>query len=284
MARERSDAFKLSFHRTFALSRFAVSQILHLVAEFEALDTTRPLSWEVIRARTSLGTVQVEAFRRYTFRTGLVTNKERLTEFGRMVASADPTLAELATQWLMHYHLSAPQGPGPFFWHYVATSCLRIGTRLTSSDVAQTIALAVREQSGQDPKPRIAREAGTVFLGSYAKPEGLSQLRLIQEVERGLYLVTDPSPVPVWVFGFALVDYWERQWGNRITVDLAALFEPGGLSSIFFLGSEAVDEVLGTLQREKLIDVYRVAPPYQVVRQWGSDARRMCLDRAYASN
>lgn len=268
----------LSFHETFPLNRSAMLQLIEVAGQNDGR-----ISRSSLRKHTSLGTNYIKAMPRYGVGCGIFSGSE-LTPFGQVLLQHDPTLASDTTQWLMHYHMSAPHGPGPCYWHHLVTHFLRAGNRLSSTDVASEIIRTIRNDTGSEPNPRTVGAAATVFLRSYAKPEGFCQLRLIQEVERGLYLVTDPSPVPVWVFGFALVDYWEHRWGDRITVDLAALFEPGGLSSIFFLGSEAVDELLGTLQREKLIDVYRVAPPYQVVRQWGQDARQMCLDRAYASN
>lgn len=241
------------------------------------------ISQSALRKHTSLGTNYIKAMPRYGVGCGIFSRSE-LTPFGQVLLQHDPALALGTTQWLMHYHMSAPHGPGPCFWHHLVTRFLRICSRLRSTDVASEIGRMIREEEGNEPNPRTMARTATVFLRSYTNPDGLSQLRLMQEVERGLYLVTDPSAVPVWVVGFALVDYWEHQWGDRITVDLAVLFEPGGLSSIFFLGSEAVNELLETLQREKLIDIYRVAPPYQVVRQWGPDARQMCLERAYAAS
>ncbi|ACM06655.1 hypothetical protein trd_A0104 (plasmid) [Thermomicrobium roseum DSM 5159] len=181
----------------------------------------------------------------------------------------------------MHYHLSAPQGPGPWFWHYLVTRVLKPGYEISGHHLAQELAHALREHGGTRLQERTIRTTATVFIGSYAKPEGLSAIRLLQQVGRDRYLVRQPEPVPLWVFAYALVDTWRQLWPDRVTVNLASLFEPGGLSSIFFLDEASVDQLVVSLAREGLIDLYRVAPPYQLVRRWEGDPRGQILERVY---
>ncbi len=88
------------------------------------------------------------------------------------VREADPGLASPTTQWLLHYHLSAPHGPGPSFWHHVVTH-LPIGSATSTSEVTELITDHVQQLEGKEPNPRTMRAAATIFLGSYAKPEGL---------------------------------------------------------------------------------------------------------------
>ncbi|MCS6918511.1 MAG: DUF4007 family protein, partial [Fimbriimonadales bacterium] len=92
------------FHETFALSRPAIAQVLHVVREYspQADRTIRAL----LREHTDLGTNYCKAMPRYAYACGLITSDfTRLTSFGRWVLENDPTLARVETQWLMHYHL-----------------------------------------------------------------------------------------------------------------------------------------------------------------------------------
>ncbi len=276
MRADKVDHFGISFHRTFALRRAALWEVI------QALMEGNTISSDNLRRSTNLGTIQVEAYRRYVYRSGLIDEDGQFTIFGNIVSSKDSSLSTLTTQWLMHYHLSAPHGPGPWFWHYLVTRVLRVGQQITPRDLAEKIAQALRDREGKQLRERTIRSAATVFIGSYAKTEGLHQLRLLRKVGSGQFAVTQPEPVPVWAFAYALVDYWTHQWGDRATVNLSDLFEPGSLPSIFLLDAPMVENLLVALRQENLIDLYRVAPPYQLVRKWGPDAPRSILERAYA--
>jgi len=266
----------MTFHETFSLNRPALTSVIDVVCRQGGR-----LDLQSIRKHTTLGTRYVLAMPRYGIGCGIFA-ESRLTCFGETVAAMDLALATLTTQWLMHYHLSAPHGPGPWFWHHLVTRVLRVGQQITPRDLAKEIAETLPDHDGKQLRERTIRSAATVFVGSYAKAEGFNQLRLLQEVGKGRFVVTQPEPVPVWAFAYALADYWTHQWGDRVTVNLSDLFEPGGLSSIFFLDAPMVENLLVILRQENLIDLYRVAPPYQLVRKWGPDTPRSLLERAYA--
>jgi hypothetical protein len=263
------------FHESFSLNRPAMASILALTKTFGSVP-----NFATIKRETVLGNNYIKAMPRYAQGCGLVT-ADSLTVLGNHIAKADPTLSCLSTHWLMHYHLSAPQGPGPWFWHYLVTRVLKPGYEISGHHLAQELAHALREHGGTRLQERTIRTTATVFIGSYAKPEGLSALRLLQPVGKNRYLVRQPEPVPLWVFAYALVDTWRQLWPDRVTVNSASLFEPGGLSSIFFLDESHVDQLVVSMAREGLIDLYRVAPPYQLVRRWEGDPRGQILERVY---
>jgi hypothetical protein len=184
------------------------------------------------------------------------------------------------TQWLMHYHLSAPQGPGPLFWHGLVTRTLRPGRTLRSSEVAQELADILSEQGQKVPKPRALQSTATVFLGSYAKSDGLRALQVLREEQDGSYTVLFPDPPPLWVLAYALADYWEHHWQGQVTVNLSELSRPGGWASLFWMDAGTMGQQLQRLKQHGVIDLYRVAPPYQVVRLW--QEKHTFLEQAYA--
>jgi hypothetical protein len=269
----------LSFHRSFPLRRAAISEILRLC--HQQSEKGKSLNCKTIYRLTNLGTIQAQAYPRYAYRAGLISSDGLLTVFGKATSSYDMFLSTLSTHWLMHYHLSALQGTGPWFWHYLVTRVLKPGHEISGHHLAQELAHALREHGGSRLRERTIRTTATVFIGSYAKPEGLSALRLLQQVGKDRYVVRQPEPVPLWVFAYALVDTWMQVWQERVTMNLASLFEPGGLSSIFFLDESSVDQLVASLAREGLIDLYRVVPPYQLVRRWEGDPRGQILERVY---
>lgn len=88
----------------------------------------------------------------------------------------------------------------------------------------------------------------------------------MREVEnKKLYSVEEPEPPPVWAFAVALLDYCQYQFPGQVTINLDALYAEGGLTSIFMVGAGRINRYLRILQQAGLVDVFRVAPPYQVV-------------------
>jgi hypothetical protein len=249
----------LTFHRSFSLSRPSVAQVLAL-----ARDGHR-ISRETLGSRTSLGTIYQEAMPRYARGTGLLDSNHRLTGVGASVAQHDPHLNGLGTQWLMHYHLSAPHGPGPAFWHELVITRFRRGNRFSAAQLTDQVAAFVEATTGKQMLPRSVRSTVTVFLGTYLKPDGLGQLGFLREEDSGQCCVTAPSPPPLWAVAYALIDYWQAHYGGRLTINLSDLFSERGFAPLFMLGQEQLLSLLNDLQEEGVVELYRVAPPYQVV-------------------
>lgn len=274
----RARTFRIGtvFHETFALSRAAVASVMKAIEGWNRSDL--PL-FDHLRESTALGTRYCKAMPRYAQGTGLLDKDYQVTQLGQVVLSYDPSLMSEVTQWLMHYHLSAPQGPGPLFWHALVTRTLRPGRTLRSSEVAQELADILREQGQKEPTPRALQSTATVFLGSYARSDGLRALQVLREEEDGTYTVLTPEPPPLWVLAYTLADYWEHHWQGQVTVNLSELGQRGGWASLFWMDSGTMGQQLQKMKQCGVIDLYRVAPPYQVVRLWQDKA--VFLERAY---
>lgn len=230
---------------------------------------------DLLRERTTLGANYIKSMPRYAFGSGVLAGTMRartvLTAFGEQVRLHDPNLDHIVTQWLIHYHLSSPHGPGPAFWNHLVTHSLRIGDELQRGEVAGEIARIAEEDTGKQLATRTAQSTATVFLGTYAKSDGLGSLGVLKPVDTGngvVYQVQEPVPLPLWSFAYALADYWEGIWGQQVTINLSELTEPGGLANIFSIGSEQLEQALGQLRDQGVLELYRTAPPYQVVRLW----------------
>jgi hypothetical protein len=265
-----------TFHETIGLNRTAVRLVLDVFQKAGAEATFTRL-----RDETHLGTNYVKATPRWARGCGLLDpDASTLTEFGRLTGVHDPELAEPATQWLMHYHLSSPHGPGPRFWGHLVVQRLRPGDVLAREAMAAEIVTALAEAGESVPGQGALDSSATIFLGTYAKSDGLGGLGvLVPTEERGHYRVAVAPPPPPAALAVALAAYWPAVFGERKTVDLAELTRPGGFFSLFLLGGEAADEGLRALARARVVEVYRVAPPFQVARLW--DEGETLLERLY---
>jgi hypothetical protein len=247
----------LTFHRTFSLSRSSVAKILRIAQG-------RPGFKQADLARYSdLGTIYQEAMPRYAYRAGLLDQSNHLTIFGRFAVQHDPALEKPGTQWLLHYHLSAPHGPTAF-WHHLVARRFLMGNTFTTQDLTADLTTFLREKAGKDPAPRSVRSTATVFTGTYLKPDGLNRLGLLEETVENHYRVLSMPLPPPWALGYAIVEYWRAHYGERLTVNLDDLTQ-GDFAAVFLLGEEGLTQLLLQLKSDGMVDLYRISRPYQIV-------------------
>ncbi|MEZ0396309.1 MAG: DUF4007 family protein [Anaerolineales bacterium] len=257
ITKQKDGNMRLTFHRTFSLSRSSIAKVLHLAQGRPGFRKTDLAQY------TDLGTIYQEAMPRYAYRAGLLDEKNHLTLFGRFAAEYDPALEKPGTQWLMHYHLAAPHGPTAF-WHSLVRRRFLPGNTFTAADLTADLTNLLRGEAGKDPAPRSVRSTVTVFTGTYLKTDGLSRLGLLEEIEKERYRVPAVSAPPVWALGYALAEYWQARYGKRLTVNLDE-FAGENFAGVFLLGESGLTDLLIQLKQEGMIDLHRIAQPYQVV-------------------
>lgn len=255
-----------AFHETFALNVPAVASVLRVCDEHDGDVTT-----ETIRAETNLGPNYVKAMPRYARGCGLLDfGSYRLTPFARAALNKDPSLMSVETLWLMHYHLSAPHGPGPAFWNALITNTLRIGQPLGRSDVSGAIDKYLQETTGKTLSRRALESTATAFLGTYAKSDALGKLGLVELTEdsQGLYGVKQPDAPPIWAIACALADYWDASSQGASELLLKDLGRQDGFAGLFFMGPGMLGTFLSELQSAGIVNIKRDAPPFVVTRLW----------------
>ncbi len=263
-----------AFHESFSLVRPALASVLEVADSSESEGTSTSLA-DLLKERTALGANYIKSMPQYARGSGLFAKASRskmtLTTFGKQARLHDPHLNHPATQWLMHYHLSSLNGPGPSFWNHLITRVLRVGDGLERSEVAREIARIAEEETGKPLADRTAQSTATVFLKTYTKSDGFGPLGVLRPIGGDgsmSYRVQEPTLPPAWTVAYALADYWEGTRGQQATVNLTELTAPGGLASVFLTGPAQLERLLEGLREQGVLDLYRTAPPYQVVRLW----------------
>jgi hypothetical protein len=273
---------KTVFHETFSLSRSSLQQVLFVAAKTrDTYMESQEHRENILRDKTNLGTRYVKAMPRYAVGTGLLGANYRLTTFAKFVQKHDSLLDQVGTQWLMHYHLSAPQGPGPAFWHDLVITRFRGGDEFTASEIAEQISQFFQKTEGEPLAERSARSTATIFLGTYTKQDGLSNLNILQGIGEDRYRVNDDlDPPPVWAVAYAILNFWEALLQGRKTINLDELTDENSVANLFMIGAGKIAAILQKMQAEGFVDLFRVSPPYQVVllRQ---DTKAI-LERLYA--
>lgn len=272
----------MSFHETFRLDRSRLTEVLR-VAKHGGFSRA-----ELEEASTSLGKNMRRAFPRWGVGAGLLRvdkNRYVLSAFGEKSLDHDPALHRLDTQWLMHYHLCAPEGPGPKFWHDIFAKIIRAAKPFTRGEIED----AIQSADAAKIRDKLVQSTATVFLRTYTDSAGLGSLQLIRPVkhERDRFeLSLEAKPPSLWAFAYALVDHWGRVWQEQLTVGLDWLYQPGSLASLLLLDQSQVEDYLGRLQRDGWVEIFRVAPPFQLVRRWtdSKEKRRAALQRLYTDD
>ena len=261
-----TDRIPTVFHESFALSRPSIAQILSSLNEPpQSIDfRSKEKRENYFRNHTQLGTNYVKSMPEYAKGAGLVTFAYILYPFGTMVRKKDPNCEQLGTQWLMHYHLSAPHGPGPTFWHEVVLSHFRSGEEFTQEEIAQAIAEIYAREKHKPLSPGSATSTANAFLETYVKSDGLGKLGLLKEVDKNCYRVADVDIPPTWAIAAALLDYWQVHFPTQVTVNLSSLTTDSSLASLFMISRSRLEMILGEMREAGIVELFRVSAPYQV--------------------
>ena len=275
----------MTFHRSFTLVRPAISQILQVVSEAQSSkptedDLTKCCGQAEFRKKTSLGSIYIEAMPRYARGAGLLTDGNCLSTFGRYACENDPSLSADATMWLMHYHLCAADGIGATFWRELVMNEFRTGNRLVRDSVDRFINDHYSASLGRAVSPWSAKETANAFLGTYTKSDGLGGLNILIEEEQGTYRILQPDAPALWVFAYALIDFWQDKYADRLGINLSELTTEDGIANIFVMDDRTVNDILNALEREGIVQVFRTAPPYQLMLL--TQDKEMILRKVYA--
>lgn len=233
-----------------------------------------------LRETTNLGNNYVKAMPRYATCCGFrEAGRNQLTPLGQHVLTHDASLSLPATQWLMHYHLSAPHGPGPRFWHDLTLQLPELGGNFGGAKLTQEVGRSMQVEQGRTLAERSLRTCATVYAGTYTKVDGLAGLGLLLEDGAGGYRLGEPEAVPPGVLAYALAHYWEGQYGAVQTRNLSDLSEPRGFGSLFFTGQFALNRTLRGLAGQGVLELWLQAPPHQITRP---PAPALLLEGLYA--
>lgn len=265
------------FHERLPLSRPAISAIMSVLNTDKVSKNLK----SILREKTHLGNNYVKAMPHYARGCGLLDFNNQITLFGSMVLKYDPLMESLKTQWLMHYFMSAPHGPGPQFWHEFVCKKFRYGEQFSRETLVSHLADIFSDISGTELSNNSLDSTVTAFTSAYLNDDGLGRLNFLQR-EDDYFSFLEPDPPPVWAVAVALFDFWAAHFPNQVTIGLDKLYAEGGLTSIFMIGEGRLNRYLRTIQEAGLIDVYRVAPPYQVALY--NPDMALALHNLYTSN
>jgi len=216
--------------------------------------------------RLGVGKNMVRSIRHWCTVLGLIESEGRTgryypTRLGQALFGDegwDPYLEDIGTLWLLHWllvrdvkrastwYLAFTRWSSAYFTReQLADWLLRMcpdGSRATPRSIARDVQVFVRSYVPQRTSRTVPPE------DSFDCP--LSELGLIEEVERGTYrfIRGRHESLPPEILAYALIDYWERTAPNQKTLSFEAAFlKPGSPGGAFKLSENAFAEHLEKL-------------------------------------
>ena len=128
------------FHETFSLTRQAIYQIVKTIdANSNVSKLKKTELQKLFVEQTNLGPNYIKSMPQYAKGSGILNFDNTLSGLGKFTALYDPLYEQSGTQWLMHYHLSAPHGPGPTFWNNLVSKRFFVRSIFSGDDVIEQI-------------------------------------------------------------------------------------------------------------------------------------------------
>jgi Protein of unknown function (DUF4007) len=209
-----------------------------------------------------------------------------LTPEGHVVATKDPYLEAVVTDWLMHFHLSLNASS---LWSYLIYEFLPENAAFTLDELLSTgIKVFVTETSEQ------LKKNIQLILRTYTEPQAIANNKIITRQGK-IYSISNPNLSNVYTVGYVLAIFWEREFKERMAITINELLEvKSGLASCLGLSNEQLKQQLDVLATHEIIEkrslkLYGIGskissekslkPDYQLIRKW--EASLELLEKAY---
>lgn len=155
-------------------------------------------------------------------KSGSSSRSYQLTPVGALIAEHDPQMADLGTQWLLHYYLATDQEKRSEAWHVLFNQFLRTGMTFESAEFQAYFANVLGDEASS---PFALKTDPTAALFTYTNRESLADLALLSKQKRKMYVVGKPHYPDSLVIGFMLFDWWKRQYNYTNTLRFSQLCE-----------------------------------------------------------
>jgi hypothetical protein len=208
--------------------------------------------------------MKVPAALGYSKAVGFVDANGKLTSLAKTVLAADPLLANRKTLWLMHAGLCGISQLAPAFWAEL-WKMVGIGSRIARSSIEECVITSYRTGL---INPDSAKVSTTAFLSTYFNVDSLADLGLILKESGEVSGSMPASPVDITVFAYAVAARWQALHPDQLTAGLDRFLEDSHLLDIFRLSRDGAVNLLEAAANRGDLELYRHAPPYQIVRRW----------------
>lgn len=297
---------QFSGHETFPLRQLWLLKYTQLSNDLRLEGLSALPSTEKAMVRLGVGKNMVSAMRYWAEASGIVKSGSlELTELGATIFGdgthngLDPDSEHAATQWLVHWRLSAtPEAftTNWFLFNHVngptadRESILKSLKAFVASNGFKATDLTLKRSIEVCLRSYAPRMSGKGHLEDFIEPF-LGDLDLIVPINRDSFEFRRSmhSSLPDGIFAFALLEYWERLTNRGATLDFNRIaYDFGSPGRVFKLDPKSIDARLSrieTLTDEALVWTEQ-AGLRQIVRRGDalsspSAFKRRMIEKAY---
>jgi hypothetical protein len=163
-------------------------------------------------------------------RTGLVSSKNQITEFGKLICKINPYFDNAGMLWFYHYSLAS--NANLVIWSYLFNQAFHLKSEIPLNEITHDLSILSGKWSEISLRKKVPAEAAGI-LNSYI--EGfLYPLNLVSKYETGVYICsTNPTSVPDLVWLAAILAYRDRYYPGAPSLEVPLIvdahFAPGRL-------------------------------------------------------
>jgi len=233
-----------AFFQGFALRRDRLAGILRAVA------ANPNASDAEIGTEMGVNPYMVEGFQGWFYKTGLATKTAKqyvLSPFGSLAATYDPTLSDVGTLWVLHFHLATQHAERADVWYRFFNEFAAPHQTFTRDEwfsaIARLVADVPKNKAGLSKDPH-------ELLNTYIRPQALGNLGLIEatDTKTMTFRLNGAIPPPL-VAAWMLFDTWERRFPHADTLRVSQICqEPEFLGNVCVADRERVQTMLHQVQ------------------------------------
>ena len=250
----------INFHEGLKLTRSRLAVVLRYANEHGQV--TKESLHDNTEIRSNMAVAIPNLGRGCGFLSRASRDPFRLTSLGLEIVKNDPNLDHSSTFWLMHFGMVDPNGAGPLFWRSTMLDLLRVGVPTAVDSLVDGISIQERVVHAK------VKLALSKLIDFYTGPELVGNLGFVS-ANGGQVIAELPSyPVSTGVFAYAVASRWQSMHPDQVTASLDQFLADSRLLDIFRLSREGAESLLEAIARRGDIELYRSAPPHQIVRRW----------------
>jgi predicted transcriptional regulator len=168
----------------------------------------------------------------------------QLTPFGERVVKHDPKLADLGTQWLLHYYLAVEHEEISEAWRVLINRFIFPGLSFNLKQFQSYFSTIIDKEVTN--KKALERDPEAA-LYTYIQAKALGKLGILRRAN-GIYTVGQPIAPDTLIAGYVLFDHWQRTSPYVDTWRFSQICqEAGNVGRIFLAQPAQVRQMLADL-------------------------------------
>jgi hypothetical protein len=208
----------LALTRQYGVRAIHIAKILDFLNQNEEKEIRR----EDISEKLAITLARMQGTINVMRKMGLITNRNQLTPFGKMLLQFNPRIDDIGILWIFHYLLAS--NANLLLWCHLFNGIFHKNEEIEISDITQEMAKLSGRWSEKSLKEKVPGEMSGILK---AYTEGfLDRLGLIEKLDVGKYLCySDTKIVPDLIWLASLLVYRDQYYPTAPSLEIPLIIE-----------------------------------------------------------